>query len=542
MTFGPNKSAGPAQASSAQPVSAGDKSQPRPINVVISQPSSADSSAIFGPSSPSPIHTRSHPFLRKLQSAINSVPQQTPSATGAIGTSAFSTSTCSSSKDPSDGGRKSVDEAIAAVSSRKVGDVSPTIVAANATDAIFTRRLSNMSDSSDEGHHHEHHDGCCSRNSTEVEYYDTKSPQLEPISDEARRFTEKLLGQNKAWAKKTEEERPGFFAKLEEQQKPQVLWIGCSDSRVPANQIVNLDPGEIFVHRNIANVVTHTDMNLLSVLEYAVDVLKVRHIIICGHYGCGGVAASLTQKEFGIIDNWLRNIKDLYTIHRKKFDALPQGSKEQHDLLTELNVIQSALNVCHTSIIQKAWSRGAELSVHGWCYRLSDGVIRNLGLCIEGPEAEEVVAGNIPDNISSNSYNPGHDDQSSWSSTNLVVLSRRNYIPDPKISPWKPVALPVHPTTLHADRGPDTGKVRAKSKKKLNKTKMDPIAVKSASGLKGNLPGNNTSTSGSTGSGTNNSDTEGQKELTTNPRVESAVSDGLPAGGLLLLESDSNQF
>ncbi|KAG0005942.1 hypothetical protein BGZ80_000021 [Entomortierella chlamydospora] len=395
MTIGPNKSVEPAQASSSQPISAGDKTQPRAINVATSQPSAADSSAIFGPSSPSLVHTRSHPFLRKFQSAINSTPQQTPGAVGAIGTSAFSTSTSSSSKDSSDGIRKSVDDAIAAVSSRKVGgDVSPTIVAANATDAIISRRLGSLEtdgDSSDEDHHHEHHGGCCSRNSTEAERHGTKSPQLEPISDEARRFTEQLLGQNKAWAKKTEEERPGFFAKLEKQQKPQVLWIGCSDSRVPANQIVNLDPGEIFVHRNIANVVTHTDMNLLSVLEYAVDVLKVRHIIICGHYGCGGVAASLTQKEFGIIDNWLRNIKDLYTIHRKKFDAIPQGSKEQHDLLTELNVIQSALNVCHTSIIQKAWSRGAELSVHGWCYRLSDGVIRNLGLCIEGPGNVEDV-------------------------------------------------------------------------------------------------------------------------------------------------------
>ncbi|KAK3812847.1 MAG: carbonate dehydratase [Benniella sp.] len=222
---------------------------------------------------------------------------------------------------------------------------------------------------------------------------------LPPVSAEARRFSEQLLGQNKAWAIKTEEERPGFFAKLEKQQKPQVLWIGCSDSRVPANQIVNLDPGEIFVHRNIANVVTHTDMNLLSVLEYAVEVLKVRHIIICGHYGCGGVAASLTQKQFGIIDNWLRNIKDLYTIHRNKFEALPQGSREQQDLLTELNVIQSALNVCHTSIIQRAWSRGEELSIHGWCYRLSDGMIRNLGLCIEGPgNVEDVycVAENPP--------------------------------------------------------------------------------------------------------------------------------------------------
>lgn len=340
----------------------------------------ADSSNVFATSSP--VQPKSHPFLRKFSSyGLTGTPVQGAAASGS---SAFSTSASSGSgRDSSDNGdsnrRKSVDEAIAAAASGNAGNKSPTLAAADATDAIINNRI---------GHFQAHQEeGCC--HTGDDAYLD--SSNLPPISTEARRFTDQLLGQNKAWAIKTEEERPGFFAKLEKQQKPQVLWIGCSDSRVPANQIVNLDPGEIFVHRNIANVVTHTDMNLLSVLEYAVDVLKVRHIIICGHYGCGGVAASLTQKQFGIIDNWLRNIKDLYTIHRSKFEALPQGSKEQQDLLTELNVIQSALNVSHTSILQRAWSRGEELSIHGWCYRLSDGMIRNLGLCIEGPGNVEDV-------------------------------------------------------------------------------------------------------------------------------------------------------
>ncbi|KAF8931225.1 hypothetical protein BGZ58_007748 [Dissophora ornata] len=364
------------------------------INIPVNRASVAESS-VFSPSSP--VQSRSHPFLRKFQS-------------GSPGSSAFSTSTgAGSSGDSSDNGRKSVDEAISAVAAKTGGNKSPTVAAANAADAVINRRLSHLSlndkyeegaaakKSADHGTHTHGHDGCCDGKhvyefiSDDEDVFHMDSPNIPPISAEARRFSEQLLGQNKAWAIKTEQERPGFFAKLEKQQKPQVLWIGCSDSRVPANQIVNLDPGEIFVHRNIANVVTHTDMNLLSVLEYAVEVLKVRHIIICGHYGCGGVAASLTQKQFGIIDNWLRNIKDLYTIHRKKFEALPHGGKEQQDLLTELNVIQSALNVCHTSIIQRAWSRGEELSIHGWCYRLSDGMIRNLGLCIEGPGNVEDV-------------------------------------------------------------------------------------------------------------------------------------------------------
>ncbi|KAG0297785.1 hypothetical protein BGZ98_000430 [Dissophora globulifera] len=356
----------------------------------------------------SPLQTHGHPFLRKLQSG----------GLSATGSSAFSTSADNGSSNSNSGGRKSVDEAIAAVAAESVGDKSPTAAAASAAEIMINRRLHQQSldNAADPGtsstaqgshahgaHVHSHDGGCCSTATTDEarkhtyeyvsdhESFDLESAKLPPISAEARRFTDQLLGQNKTWAAKVEMERPGFFARLEKQQSPQVLWIGCSDSRVPANQIVNMDPGEIFVHRNIANVVTHTDMNLLSVLEYAVTVLKVRHIIVCGHYGCGGVAASLTQKQYGVIDNWLRNIKDLYTIHRKKFDALPHGGTEQQDLLTELNVIQSALNVCHTSIIQKAWSRGEELSIHGWCYRLSDGRIRNLGLCIEGPGNVEDV-------------------------------------------------------------------------------------------------------------------------------------------------------
>ncbi|KAF9935727.1 hypothetical protein BGZ75_008420 [Mortierella antarctica] len=395
MTSRPNPFSTPADSAAAA-------SANTPPAITIPTRQQTDLSDVSGVlTSSSPVFSRSHPFLRKFQS------QATPLSTA--GASSFSTSagsnngSNSNNNDNSGNGSKRVDDAIAAVAANAVNSKSPTIAAAKATDALLNKRLShlNLNKKGDDDiftsqafDHAAHGPGCgCSGG----DYSDSdddmrvEPSQFPPISDEARLFSETLLGQNKEWARKTEQDRPGFFAKLEKQQKPQVLWIGCSDSRVPANQIVNLDPGEIFVHRNIANVVTHTDMNLLSVLEYAVDVLKVRHIIICGHYGCGGVAASLTQKQFGIIDNWLRNIKDLYTIHRKKFDTLPQGGKEQQDLLTELNVIQSALNVSHTSIIQKAWSRGEKLSVHGWCYRLSDGVIRNLGLCIEGPGNVEEV-------------------------------------------------------------------------------------------------------------------------------------------------------
>lgn len=380
---------------------------PLSVSVPLQNTSAAEPSVL---TSSSPIYSRAHPFLRKFQTTVQKTMTQQQQQASPVLSSAFSTSAAassSSSSNDNDNTSRSVDEKIAAVSAGsrpQVDSKSPTLAAAKAADAIIQKRLglahhdhdhiptldeSMYSDELFQNSAAIHNCGCGSHESDDdVRVEPSNFP---PISDEARAFSEKLLGQNKAWAKKTEQDRPGFFAKLEKQQKPQVLWIGCSDSRVPANQIVNLDPGEIFVHRNIANVVTHTDMNLLSVVEYAVDVLKVRHIIVCGHYGCGGVAASLTQKQFGVIDNWLRNIKDLYTIHRKKFDTLPHGGKEQQDLLTELNVIQSALNVCHTSIVQKAWSRGEKLSVHGWCYRLSDGVIRDLGLCIEGPGNVEEV-------------------------------------------------------------------------------------------------------------------------------------------------------
>lgn len=406
---------------------------PLSVSVPLQNTSAAAESSVL--TSSSPVYSRAHPFLRKFQTTVQKAVAQAQQQNQSVLSSAFSTSATSSSSSSNDNkdnapnqyGGNTVDEKIAAVSSGRplVNPKSPTLAAAKATDAIIQKRLGQAHHEGHDGLDHiptldesvysdetfqksAAHQGCgCSHHGVAGADHDSdddarvEPSNFPPISEEAREFSERLLGQNKAWARKTEQDRPGFFAKLEKQQKPQVLWIGCSDSRVPANQIVNLDPGEIFVHRNIANVVTHTDMNLLSVLEYAVDVLKVRHIIVCGHYGCGGVAASLTQKQFGVIDNWLRNIKDLYTIHRKKFDTLPHGGKEQQDLLTELNVIQSALNVCHTSIIQKAWSRGEKLSVHGWCYRLSDGVIRNLGLCIEGPgNVEEVY--HVMDEVKSN--------------------------------------------------------------------------------------------------------------------------------------------
>jgi len=200
----------------------------------------------------------------------------------------------------------------------------------------------------------------------------------------------KLLEANKSWASATAKKNPTFFKKLADQQTPQLLWIGCSDSRVPANQIVNLAPGEVFVHRNIANVVVHTDINCLSVIQYAVDVLQVKHIIVCGHYGCGGVIAAMRNKQFGLIDNWLRNIKDVCKKHIDKLDAIEDPTKKA-DLLCELNVANSVGHVCATTIVQNAWARGQELSVHGWCYRIDDGIIRDLNLCISGMDAMEKI-------------------------------------------------------------------------------------------------------------------------------------------------------
>jgi carbonic anhydrase len=195
------------------------------------------------------------------------------------------------------------------------------------------------------------------------------------------RVLKNLFEKNKQWATRIKSADPDFFLKLAKQQSPEYLWIGCSDSRVPANEIVDLLPGEIFVHRNIANLMVHTDFNCLSVLQYATDVLKVKHIIVCGHYGCGGVKAAMDKQEHGIIDNWLRNIKDIYRYHQQQIDAL-ETDKEKQDLLCELNVIEQVANVCHTTIVQNAWKSGRELTVHGWIYSIEDGILQDLNVCV----------------------------------------------------------------------------------------------------------------------------------------------------------------
>ena len=194
---------------------------------------------------------------------------------------------------------------------------------------------------------------------------------------------EDLLAKNRAWAGAMVRRDPRFFARLAEQQAPQYLWIGCSDSRVPANEIVDLAPGEVFVHRNVANVVVHTDLNCLSVMQFAVDVLKVRHIIVCGHYGCGGVNAALGNERHGLIDNWLRHIQDVQQQHESLFRGL-DGHKARASRLCELNVIEQVSNVCRTSIVQDAWERGQALAVHGWIYSLQDGLLRDLNATATG--------------------------------------------------------------------------------------------------------------------------------------------------------------
>jgi carbonic anhydrase len=195
------------------------------------------------------------------------------------------------------------------------------------------------------------------------------------------RVLKHLFAQNRRWSAKVKEQQPDFFLNLAKQQSPEYLWIGCSDSRVPANQLLELLPGEIFVHRNIANLVVHTDLNCLSVIQYAVDLLKVRHIIICGHYGCGGIKAALENKEHGLIDNWLLNIKDIYRYHQQQIDALTDETGKLN-LLCELNVIEQVANVCHTTIVQNAWKNGQELAVHGWIYSIEDGILRDLNVCV----------------------------------------------------------------------------------------------------------------------------------------------------------------
>lgn len=188
---------------------------------------------------------------------------------------------------------------------------------------------------------------------------------------------ERLLLENKAWAAEKLQDDPEFFSRLSQIQSPEFLWIGCSDSRVPANEITGTQPGEIFVHRNIANMVVHTDLNLLSVLQYAVEVLHVKHIIVCGHYGCGGVKAALTQHNFGIINKWLRNIKDVYRIHRDEVDSL-KTNDERVDKLIELNVQEQVMNLAKTSIVQKAWKNQHYPHLHGWVYSIENGIIKSI--------------------------------------------------------------------------------------------------------------------------------------------------------------------
>ena len=197
-----------------------------------------------------------------------------------------------------------------------------------------------------------------------------------------------LFASNRAWAERITAQEPDFFTTLSRQQSPEFLWIGCSDSRVPANQIVGLLPGELFVHRNVANVVVHTDLNCLSVLQFAVDVIKVRHVMVVGHYGCGGVAAALRNAKLGLIDNWLRHVQDVAARHRDALDRL-EGDEARTDRLCELNVIEQAVNVCQTTIVQDAWARGQQLTVHGLIYRLQDGLLRDLRMSASGPDEVE---------------------------------------------------------------------------------------------------------------------------------------------------------
>lgn len=189
-----------------------------------------------------------------------------------------------------------------------------------------------------------------------------------------------LFDKNLAWATKIQKKHPDFFTQLSEQQEPDYLWIGCADSRVPANQIIDLPPGEVFVHRNIANMVVHTDLNCLSVMQYAVDVLQVKHIIVCGHYGCGGIKAAMETEEHGLIDNWLRHIKDVSRFNQDALDGLSED--EKFDRLCELNVIEQVNNVCNSTIVQNAWKRGASLSIHGWIYSIKNGILKDLDVTV----------------------------------------------------------------------------------------------------------------------------------------------------------------
>lgn len=195
------------------------------------------------------------------------------------------------------------------------------------------------------------------------------------------RILNKIFEQNKQWAKNVTKSDPDFFKKLSGDQNPEYLWIGCADSRVPASQIIGMLPGQLFVHRNIANIVSHTDLNCLSVIQYGVEVLEIKNIIVCGHYGCGGIKAAWEDKENGLIDNWLRNIQDVQRFHQTELDCC-KSEKEKLDRLCELNVIEQVVNVCRTTIVQGAWKLKQELAIHGWIYSVEDGILKDLDICI----------------------------------------------------------------------------------------------------------------------------------------------------------------
>jgi len=196
---------------------------------------------------------------------------------------------------------------------------------------------------------------------------------------------EHLLDSNRIWAQRIKDDDPAFFKKLTAQQKPNYLWIGCSDSRVPCTQLVDLLPGEMFVHRNVANLVIHTDFNCLSVMQYAIDVLQVQHIIVCGHYRCGGIQAAMQQQSFGLVDNWLRHVQDIIIKHQTYLDSFA-NEQERLDQLCELNVAEQVFNVCENTLVRNAWQRGQKLTVHGWIYGVEDGLLRDLGLSLSSIE------------------------------------------------------------------------------------------------------------------------------------------------------------
>ncbi len=198
-----------------------------------------------------------------------------------------------------------------------------------------------------------------------------------------------LFDHNRAWAARMERERPGFFQGLTQQQRPRYMWVGCSDSRVPANQITGLEPGEVFVHRNVANVVVPTDLNCLSTIQFAVDQLKIRHLMVVGHYGCGGVQAALQNTRVGLADNWIQHVKDVREKHAPVLEWVPE--EHRLDALCELNVIEQVLNVAHTTVMQDCWSRGQQVTLHGWCYGVSDGLLKDLHVSVDGAAALETV-------------------------------------------------------------------------------------------------------------------------------------------------------